>query len=460
MRFEGFGITPAWSLCVEMVFYLCLPLLALGMLSISRRRAWTTRAVLAPVVVMVVVGVAAKIVGHLAHLGAVWEMSFPVHADWFAMGMALAVLHAAWENGRLRVTARARGGAIILAVALSVIATKALAGGELDFVDSQTLMALACALLLGFVVFAPADALTVRVLDSRILAAAGLWSYGIFLWQYPVINELRNRGLTRDGVGGFLFNLGLVLLVTVVLSAITYRFVERPALRRKRSSQLAAVAVVSGERSTAAPVVASSEPPAAAPAVAAAPTGLTRARAERVVRSSRRPARSRLAAGQRELTRQPVPLTLELVRLQALLFERRGEAGQLDPEAFASVSRALSGEPRDEELGCQLLRLAQRARSRRAAIGDGEGALDAVERALPVRHDDPKHALLDLRPAHLAAVSPLGVSAEVRSWKAVHRAPMRARAPGSRPGRAGMRSVRLRCGWRRRACGRCWSGGI
>ncbi len=77
------------------------------MLSLSRRRGWSMRAAVAPVVVMVAVGFAAKAVGHLAHLGAVWKGSFPIHADWFAMGMALAVLYAAWER---RTAARDRAG--------------------------------------------------------------------------------------------------------------------------------------------------------------------------------------------------------------------------------------------------------------------------------------------------------------------------------------------------------------
>jgi peptidoglycan/LPS O-acetylase OafA/YrhL len=240
--FVGFGITPAWSLCVEVVFYACLPILALWMLSLGRRRGWSTRAALAPVGAMVVAGLAAKAADHQLQLGAVWGLSFPVHADWFAMGMALAVLHACWETGRVRVTARARFAGIVVAVALSLAATKALSRGRLDFVDSQTLMAVAGALLLGFVVFAPRDALTVRVLESRVMATAGLWSYGIFLWQYPVIDELRNRGLTRAGAGGFVFNLFIVLLVTVAAAATTYRFVERPALRRKRGPRSALVA--------------------------------------------------------------------------------------------------------------------------------------------------------------------------------------------------------------------------
>jgi peptidoglycan/LPS O-acetylase OafA/YrhL len=236
-RFGGFGITPAWSLCVEVVFYLCVPLFALWMLSLGRRRGWSVRAALTPVVAMIVLGLLAKTLGHLEHLGAVWRMSFPVHADWFAMGMALAVLHAAWENGALTVSRRMRWGAIVVAVGLALIATKAQAGGQLDFLDSQTLMAVAGALLLGFVVFAPPDAPTVRILESRAFLMAGVWSYGIFLWHWPLMNELRDRGITRDGVGGFFFNLGLVFIATLVVAAFTYRFVERPALRRKRSSQ-------------------------------------------------------------------------------------------------------------------------------------------------------------------------------------------------------------------------------
>ena len=255
--FGGFGITPAWSLCVEVVFYLCLPLFALWMLSLSRRRGWSMRAAMAPVVVMIAIGFARESRSAMSAISAPSgrgrSRSTPTGSP---MGMALAVLYAAWESGRLRVTAPARAGAIVLAVVLSLIATKALAGGQLDFVDSQTLMAVASALLLGFVVFAPADALTVRVLGSRVFVAAGLWSYGIFLWQYPVIIELRDRGLTRDGAGGFVFNLGVTLLVTVVLAAITYRFVESPALRRKRSSQPAPVAVAPGESSPALPAAA------------------------------------------------------------------------------------------------------------------------------------------------------------------------------------------------------------
>jgi peptidoglycan/LPS O-acetylase OafA/YrhL len=251
--FGGLGITPAWSLCIEAAFYLCVPLLAVWMVALNRRRHSSTLAALTPVAGMLVLGLIAKAFGDLAQLGAVWEMSFPVHADWFAMGMALAVVHARWETGRLTVTRRMRGAAILIAVALSIVATKAQAGGQLDFLDSQTLMAVAGMLLLGFVVFAPPGALSVRVLESRPFAAAGVLSYGVFLWHWPLLNALRDRGLTQAGAGGFVLNVGLVLVTAVAAAAITYRLVEKPALRRKGGSQMPLGVVLRSEPAPLAP---------------------------------------------------------------------------------------------------------------------------------------------------------------------------------------------------------------
>jgi peptidoglycan/LPS O-acetylase OafA/YrhL len=44
---------------------------------------------------------------------------------------------------------------------------------------------------------------------------------------------LRDYGLTFDGLGGFVLNLMLVLTVTGILSALTYRYIEAPALKVK-----------------------------------------------------------------------------------------------------------------------------------------------------------------------------------------------------------------------------------
>jgi peptidoglycan/LPS O-acetylase OafA/YrhL len=220
--FSGFGISPAWSLCVEVVFYVSLPLL--GWIAYKNRNAWT------PVIGMALLGIAAKIAGGVAGLGAVWSMSFPVHADWFACGMAVACLHVTRERLPRRVLL---AGAVLVGLA----ATKIQSVGLLGFTDAQSLMAVASAMLLAVVVFSPGRARLVRLLETRPLLTAGVWSYGIFLWQVPVIAYVRDHGLTRPGAGGFAFNLLLVAAVTVALSAVTYRLVDAPALRwKKRAS--------------------------------------------------------------------------------------------------------------------------------------------------------------------------------------------------------------------------------
>jgi peptidoglycan/LPS O-acetylase OafA/YrhL len=236
--FSGLGITPAWSLCVEVVFYVVLPVLALWMAAVSFRRGRRVRAALVPVAAMLAVGIAAKLLAHTAHLNGVWLISFPIHADWFAMGMGLALIYAIWEAGGVTIGSGVRAGGATLGLLIAVAATKAQADGGLSFVDSQSAMALASALLIGFIVFSPRDSRSVRLLESRPLVTAGIWSYGIFLWHFPLLNELRDSGLTLSGTGGFIVNLGAVFAMTLALAAVTYRFVERPALRRKRSAQV------------------------------------------------------------------------------------------------------------------------------------------------------------------------------------------------------------------------------
>ena len=51
-----------------------------------------------------------------------------------------------------------------------------------------------------------------------------------------MIDWLAGHGLMLEGWAGLLVNIAVVALVVGALSALTYRFVERPALRRKRSN--------------------------------------------------------------------------------------------------------------------------------------------------------------------------------------------------------------------------------
>jgi peptidoglycan/LPS O-acetylase OafA/YrhL len=107
------GIGPAWSLNVEVVFYLVLPVLAFGALALASRIGRLTAALL-PVGALLVLGLIGKAIaayavpptspfnGYAYDWHSVVERSFLCHADLFAFGMALAVFRTLWADGRVR----------------------------------------------------------------------------------------------------------------------------------------------------------------------------------------------------------------------------------------------------------------------------------------------------------------------------------------------------------------------
>jgi peptidoglycan/LPS O-acetylase OafA/YrhL len=230
------GIIPAWSLAVEVTFYLLLPVL--GGLMIRRLvtlGASALVAAFAPALLLLLSGLLAKALYAAFDLGIVWETALPVRADWFSFGMTLAVVRVLWEDGRLRLPRRF-GLATAVAIAALLSAAVVLRDRSvLSALDIQTPIAAACALTLGLVIFSSPRSPLVRFLTWRPVFALGVASYSVFLWHYPLIQWLDSEGVSLEGRAGFAANLALIAALTVLASTITYRFVERPALARKRS---------------------------------------------------------------------------------------------------------------------------------------------------------------------------------------------------------------------------------
>jgi peptidoglycan/LPS O-acetylase OafA/YrhL len=245
------GIGPAWSLAVEVVFYLALPGLAL--LAWMLARSTSTRegrraAALAPALLMLAVGVSGKLVAaHVFHPGiyhgwkadwqSVVERSFWCHADLFVFGMALAVLRVDAEDGLLRFARGVRTAAAPLGL-LAYLATARMTGDseQLGYSFYNTLMAFAFACLLALVVLptrSTRPSVLVSVLETRPFVWAGLISYSVFLWHEPLVRWLQGHGRTTAGATGLGTNTVLLLALTAALSTLTYRWVELPALRRK-----------------------------------------------------------------------------------------------------------------------------------------------------------------------------------------------------------------------------------
>ena len=245
------GIAPAWSLSVEVVFYLALPLLALTAWMLARHattRSGRRLAALAPAVLLLGIGLVGKTAtwhffseARFGGWGSDWDSvlvrSFLCQADLFSFGMALAVVRVDVEDNLLRVSALGRKGiGALCLVAYLVTSTQTDSSETLGISPYNTLMALACALFLALVVLAtPGERpMLVRLLELRPLVTVGLISYSLFLWHMPVISWLDAHDLGFSGRTGFVVTLFLTVAVGFAVSVLTYRLVELPALRRKR----------------------------------------------------------------------------------------------------------------------------------------------------------------------------------------------------------------------------------
>ena len=249
----GIGIGPAWSLAVELVFYLVLPVLVIGAgLIASRARGRRDRvlALLGPPLLLLFVGLIGKLVagqvfpaaptaGYGNNWHSVVERSFLAQADLFTFGMIVAVAYVEVADGRLKLPGGWRAAAAALGLLIFIPCAATMNQGEHSYLLQNTGQALGLALIFAAIVLpaaegAPSSA-AVRFLESPPLVATGVVSYSIFLWHLPVIVWLNDHGLTLSGWGGLLVNAAIVAVVVGALSALSYRFVERPALRRKHS---------------------------------------------------------------------------------------------------------------------------------------------------------------------------------------------------------------------------------
>jgi peptidoglycan/LPS O-acetylase OafA/YrhL len=238
--FHGLGIAPAWSLCVEVVFYIVLPVLSLGgFLLASGDAVDATRAAIVPAGVLLAFGFAALGLTRVVQFGAQWHYDFPIHADWFGVGMLVSVLRVRWEMGTLVVRTWVRRLTAVTAILIALVAVKLAYGDRVSFEEEQSILAVSCGMLLALVVLPAPRALLVKFLLWRPLHAAGIASYSIFLWHDPLLRALRNSGLTEGGSVGGVLALLEVLVLTSVLSVLTYLYVERPALALKQRRRAA-----------------------------------------------------------------------------------------------------------------------------------------------------------------------------------------------------------------------------
>jgi peptidoglycan/LPS O-acetylase OafA/YrhL len=247
------GIGVSWSLVPELAFYAILPLLYLLGRRIAGKRIAGTRpvlAMLAPALLLLGIGTVGRLIARTMVVadgpeavesrldGATWagiltHSLFGV-ADLFALGMLVAVATtaiAASSRQRSLSFVRIAVGALVLVALLSTFVLRPL------LLDPPAWATAFAGLL--FLIVNPGGgrlrSLAVALLDSRPVAYLGKISYSVYLWHIVVILMLLKHWPEAKfhSLGGLLVALVLVIGATVGLSALSYRYVEKPAQARK-----------------------------------------------------------------------------------------------------------------------------------------------------------------------------------------------------------------------------------
>lgn len=244
------GLTQAWSLCVEVSFYLLLPLLARLILR-GRGSRWTYA-----VLLVLAVGSAAW-TPYLTATNAIdvriagqW---LPGFLDWFIAGMALALAQVQLAAGgagrwlrRLEDLATAPGTCWAAALAVFAIATSSLAGptsirADIDaptpssvLVKNLLYLVAAALVVLPLVLGDQEQGLARRLLASAPARFLGEISYGVFLWHLAVLEavvRVRHQPLFS---GSWVVTFLLVWGATLPVAWASYRFLERPLMTWRR----------------------------------------------------------------------------------------------------------------------------------------------------------------------------------------------------------------------------------
>jgi peptidoglycan/LPS O-acetylase OafA/YrhL len=227
----AFGLGQAWTLCVEVVFYALLPLLAW-----AATRAPSVRWEIGGLVMLSAASFAARMITHAAGdiLPSVWLAGT---FTWLAVGMVLAVLSVEVQCGRWR------GAPLALCWGIAGVVFTACAFGGLprdaaetytsaQFAGEHFGYAVFTVLLLAPLVVGTPPAWLTRLAGSAMARWLGAASYGVYLWHIIVLFALKANGAEEWSTGNAMLVIApLAIVGALMLGIASYLIVERPALR-------------------------------------------------------------------------------------------------------------------------------------------------------------------------------------------------------------------------------------
>jgi len=266
----AYGVTQSWSIGIEATFYLVLPIFAIGIHRLARRREGGARVaiMLGSVAVIYLTAIAFRLFvvfasPDWARQSLLW---LPMYLDIFAVGMALAVASAAVKAGHEM--PRLGGwltdhpgmcwgitGAIFAFMALLPLAKEPFGLNGHEYLARQFLYGIGSIIWLWPAVFGDQSKGRLRAfLASRPMVYLGAISLSFYLWHLNILEAVKDwtipdysvlheRAVNAGSTGGlasvatftgnFVVVAGLTWLLTFVVASVLYRSVEVPFLRLK-----------------------------------------------------------------------------------------------------------------------------------------------------------------------------------------------------------------------------------
>jgi peptidoglycan/LPS O-acetylase OafA/YrhL len=237
-------IGPAWSIGAEVGFYVLIPLSAFVAYRVGARlRGPGSRAAvaLAAIAALTFVSIAARA---YQKFDFTWLTSPPAIMYVFMPGVAVAIIEPLLVS-RLRGNARLARPVAWAAFAAAAVAAVAYAASDYDVrqtpihhaLGQRALLAALCtgALIFGLVVLQLGTDRAPRLFGNRLMLWMGARSYSFYLAHFWILLEIDHALGSGESIATRAAIMAAVgLPVTTAIAALSYRFVERPFLERKR----------------------------------------------------------------------------------------------------------------------------------------------------------------------------------------------------------------------------------
>ncbi|GGC67587.1 acyltransferase [Hoyosella rhizosphaerae] len=232
-----YTIGPAWSLAIEVMFYVFV--LVAG----SAVCAWCARVATPSARSTIVVGVILSLIA-ASVLFKTWAyfvagiptsnyvvyFSFPAKLDQFALGMLLAVLYLhnrihPMFGTKTAVVVGSSGVAAIIATYLYAATTP-----EAQVFESSVI-AIGFVLLMSATVLGPRGSRLERTLATPTLMWLGLISYSVYIWHEPLMLAMSDwRWINFQSSATWPLATALLLVLTMLVGGVSYWVIERSAL--------------------------------------------------------------------------------------------------------------------------------------------------------------------------------------------------------------------------------------